>query len=300
MARNLQPQSVRNWVYVSKAPVGYDGKKEALKYFTEGVLSGRPADIENPWWYNGNTAKALQEYATHNLPANLQGKELDKYLLDEGQKALRARTDIWRMYNHIPQKYGTFTPSEMHPGAWTAEQDIRGLKYIPEQVAGDSQIDFVNSVGGNIGIPTIRKLGWGRTQADQFKEWGLTTTKDWWDLHPFSRPKDRIIHKYVQPAYRKFIGKPLEYLTGKEIKTPEFNFLKPLEEKVAGFEVGKLVGSDPVLVQYDIPWTLERRFVTDDAGNSTFLRTYTPGFKSEDALPEVVKDWKSYYNAKYE
>lgn len=294
VARNLQPQSIRNWAYVSKAPIGYGGKKEALQYFIEGVLSGRPADIENPWWFNGNSAKALQEYPEKAMPEYFLRGDYDDYLSDFGHRALRARTDMWRMYNHIPQKYNTFTPSKLHPGAWTAEQDIRDLGFIPQQIEGRNQLDFVNSVGGNIGKPEIQKLGHGRTPADQWKEWGVTTTSDWFDLHPLSRPGDRIIEKYIQPTFRKFIGRPLERITGKEVLTPEFDFLKPLEEKVARFEWGRLIGSDPVLVQYDIPWTSEVKF-KDFNGTPIHYKEFTPGFKSEDILPEEVKNWDKYY-----
>lgn len=293
IANNLRPQSIRNYTYVSKAPIGYGGKKDALIRFIDGISSGKPADIDNPWWFTRQQAKGLDEYAVY--PKTLSDAERESYLADFEDNALKARADMWRIYNHIPQKYGTFTPSKLHKGAYTAEKSIKDLKYIPSQIEGQPQSDFVTTVGGNIGIPEVKHLGWGRTPKDNIRQWGITITNDWFDLHPFSRPDDRIIKKYVQPLFEKAVATPIKKVTGKTIKTPEFNFLKPLEDKVANFEVGKLIGSDPVLVQYDIPWTQEAKFIEDANGNPTFLKTYTPGFQSEDILPEPVKNWEMYY-----
>lgn len=327
---NLRPQNLRNWVYVSKAPVGYDGIKQAISRGIDGILSGKPADIDNPDWFNNKeNMEKLTEYA--KIPDNLKGKELQNYLNNFGEHALKARADIWRMYNHIPQKYNTFTPNELHPGAFTDKQGIENLTQIPPQIDGKKQVDFVNSVGGNIGVPYIKQLPTENNLV--YKTFGTTTTNDLFDLHPFSRDNDRLIPRVVKPLYKKYIGRHLQNLGDnvyrlsnnliydndkinkwmdtadefsvemfdpdafpnpnklklnigrkalslsdkiKKAANPSFEFLKPLEDKVAKYEVGRLIGSNPVLVQYDIPWTMNMNFT--DANDLTKIKaTYTKG-----------------------
>lgn len=293
IANNLKPQSVRNWAYVSKAPIGYNGKKEALERFIDGITSGKPADIDTPWWFNMQQAKRLDEYAVY--PKSLSPTERESYLQNFRENALKARADMWRMYNHIPQKYDTFVPSKLHPGAWTSDKAIKDIKYLPPQIEGKEQSDFVTTVGGNIGIPDVKHLAWDNGIDGTHREYGVTITDDWFNLHPFSRVGDRVINRYVKPMFERIVSKPIQKISGKTIKTPEFNFLKPLEDKIANYEIGKLIGSNPVLVKYDIPWTQEAKFVIDKNGNPTFMKQYVPGFVSDKNLPEAVRNWKQYY-----
>lgn len=248
IANNLKPQSVRNWAYVSKAPIGYNGKKEALERFIDGITSGKPANIDNPWWFNMQQAKGLDEYAVY--PKSLSPAERESYLQNFRENALKARADMWRMYNHIPQKYDTFMPSKLHPGAWTSDKAIKDLKYLPPQIEEREQTDFVTTVGGNIGIPDVKHLAWDNGFDGTHREYGVTITDDWFDLHPFSREGDRVINRYVKPMFERIVSKPIQKISGKTIKTPDFSFLKPFEDKIANFEIGRLIGSNPVLVKY--------------------------------------------------
>jgi hypothetical protein len=150
----------------------------------------------------------LQEYAY--VPDYIQGAEREQYLKEFGERALRARTDMWRMYNRMPQKYNTFVPSERHPGAYTAPEDIKSLKWIPTPNESVNGVDFVNSVGGNTGRPIVTNLGRGIPDGENVlsKEFGVTTVSDLWDLHPFSRSGDRVIDR-LQRGWNKTIGNTL-------------------------------------------------------------------------------------------
>lgn len=278
---NLYLPHFREHLYASKAPIGYDGMWPAAKRIAEGVLSGRRADIENPFWFNNESAKTLAEYAF--IPKNVSEAEKALYLKNFGQRALKARADIWRMYNRLPQKYNTFIESEKYSGAYTAPEDIKALKWVPFPDEKVDPGDFVNSVGGNVGLPEITKLGKGMPDMGYTgKEFGVTVLSDKWDLHPFSRPNDRLISR-LQRGYNKLFNTD---------KAPEFKWLRPLDNILAKTEVGKLVHAKPILVKNEIPWTMNRKLITDANGNLNFKTSYTQGFNSDNILPQSVIDWK--------
>ena len=314
-ANNLRPSRFREHVYASKAPVGYDFG-DMIGRLAEGVASGKRADIENPFWFNPENEIALQTYAY--VPKDVPLEEAARYRTEFGKHALRARADAWRMHNKLPQKYHTFTPNERHPGTWTDLEGIANLEYIPPQIEGKDQIDFVNSVGGNIGQPEITNLGGGIPDADAtFQKYGVSTTSDWFDLHPFSRPSDRISarleRKFLPQGYRQKIGNPLFTKASRLLdwgeshnsklatkiadkmfdisdksEKPLFGLLESLDKKMAKFEVGDLTGGSPFLVRYDIPFTSKTQFTGIDG----FKTTQIPGFQSENLLPQKVFDWK--------
>ena len=365
IGNNLYLPHLREHIYASKAPIGYDGIIKASGRIAEGVLSGRRADIENPFWFNPKSAEALQDYAF--VPSSIQGGEREQYLKDFGERALKARADIWRMYNRLPQKYNTFVESEKFPGTYTAPDDIKALHWVPQPRENIDPGDFVNSVGGNVGLPEITNLGRGIPEPGySSKEFGVTTLTDLWDLHPFSRPGDRLISRLKRQwnsstykaanAIRKVVGSnyikdgsgtyiPVPnshtYITKLEdvdlfdtgasigraqstsptlvskapskiaqrtankilkladkvenIKAPNFTILKPIDNKLAKFEIGRLFGGKPVLVKNEIPWTMDRKFI-DTEGNIGFQSSWTQGFNSTNILPQSVIDWKRGYS----
>lgn len=215
--RNLTPQNLRNHWYVSKPPIGYGGVKDAVKRQIKGVLSGKKADIDNPWWFNSESAKQLENYAY--VPDYITEIEKREYLKQFGKHALEARADAWRMHNLIPQKFNTFTENPRHPGSFTDIEGIRKLKWIPPQVQGEPQVDFVNSVGGNVGIPTITNLGAGIPDKGVIAQnFGVTTTSDLFDLHPFSRTADKLRPRIINPIWNNYILKPTHKMTHKIYK----------------------------------------------------------------------------------
>lgn len=339
---NLKPQNIRNHLYVAKPPIGYDGIQPAVKRWAKGILSGKEADIDNPWWFTEEYADQLATYAPFDYM--FHPEKMDTWV----QHALEARADAWRMYNKIPQKYNTFTPNPRHPGSFTDNKGIENLAFIDEQLANTPQKDFINSSGGNVGIPEIKILD-RQLNGNTERAFGVTTTSDRFDLHPFRSGVHTFRNRYVKPIWEKYVSDPLYHTAynvekisnlfkynNKEInawlaknknnpsamdmfspdmfpetglkrkignalesvsnkiqnsaKMPEFKFLKPLEDKLANFEVSDLTGGKPFLVQYDIPWT-RTRSITDDLNLQV---NYEPGFvpSSEYILPSRVIMYK--------
>lgn len=198
-------------MFVARPPFGYDGIRPTLKRVAKGVLSGEEADIDNPWWLSGEYAKKIKKdlggYAY--VPDWVDGAERAAYLKAFGDHALKARADAWRMHNRMPQMFNTFVENPRHPGSFTDPVGIRNLKYIPPMEKGRQMIDFVNGVGGNIGVPKTKTLGETGSIVDGgLSKFGVTTTSDWFDLHPLSRHKDRLIPR-LQQEWHKNIYMPI-------------------------------------------------------------------------------------------
>lgn len=289
IASNLRPQQMRNHWYVAKPPIGYDGIKDAAERWVRGIASGKKADIDNPWWFNSSNAKRLQDYAF--VPDVVQGAEREQYLQQFGEHALEARADAWRMHNLIPQKFNTFTPNPRHPGSFTDIEGIRRLKYLPPQIEGKAQIDFVNSVGGDVGVPEITNLGNGIPDAGtQIKRFGITTTSDWFDLHPFSRESDKLIPRFIKPIWNRYVAGPLRYdskwmkkvadrlrYDNKEIKS----YLEQIKDDAYAQDM-----FDPDM----FPTTGIRRKIGDvfDSMSRSFSRAANPKFKFLKPLEEKM------------
>lgn len=194
IGNQLRPSNLRKHVYVNKEPFGYTDFGKTAKGIAKGVLSGKTPDITKVEWETLNNPNVIA---------------LDDYGIP-GQKVLEARTDAYRKYLKFPQKYDTFTPSKSYIGAYTDVEGIKQLNRLPESaVAGKPTFDFVNSSGGNVGIPNITHLG---EVGD--RRYGIITTKDTWDLHPFSR-NDTKLREKLKSKYNTLIGKKMYKLSSK-------------------------------------------------------------------------------------
>lgn len=188
IANQLRPSNLRKHIYMSKAPFGYsfgDTPKKVIK----GVLSGKTPDIDNPEWFNDETIKKI-------LP-NITNETINTY----GKHALKARDDAWRKYLKLPERWGIFTENSNYPGTFTDVQGIENLKgmEIPPQIKGNYQYDFVNSSGGNVGIPVIHDYKDDVTN----KIYGITTTTDIWDLHPFRKEGNTLLNKITNKNLKR-------------------------------------------------------------------------------------------------
>ena len=187
IARNLKPEELRKHIFAQRSPFGYDNILKSAKDIKNSVLSGRPANIDDPMWENENL-KEMFLNSGYNLHAFGDSKEeLNKW----AQHAIEARVDAWRMYNKLPQKYGTWTPNKRHPGTWTDEEGIKMLRNIPNMSEGEYYGDFINTTGGGIGRPKILKLG--TDIGIPVNDFGVSEFTDIWDLNPFSRKSDQLI-----------------------------------------------------------------------------------------------------------
>ena len=335
IANQLRPTNLRKHLYVNRIPFTYEGLPQLAKDMAKSILSGDTPDINAyPSWYNESVIQQLSElYKPYGL---------------SGEDVIKARDDAFRLYLKFPQRSGTFTPyiNDIYPKQtnriFTDKNGVSKLKEIPKQIIGNPQLDFVNSVGGGIGVPRIDIID---TFGD--KTYGITRTSDVWDLHPFSREKDRFIGKVIRPTYNKIIKPIIEvpynklrklsqnisydnqaikdyiakhpeemefgffepdmfpskhYKLGQTIKRvndkvlepllyPEFEkikWLKRLDDKIANFEIGRLVGAEPFEVRYDIPWT--RNLELNPKGR--FYKKYIKGWDQSDNLPTEAYRFK--------
>ena len=333
VANQLRPKNIRKHVYMSKSPIGYNFG-ETPKKVIKGILSGKTPDINKAPWEKYNSEWDLLS-DTYGVPI---------------EKTMQARTDAWRMYMGFPQKYNTFSPSKSYLGAYTDVEGISALDELPNNILnGKSQYDFINTTGGGIGIPKIDYLG--QKGSDVY---GLITTKDVWDLHPFSRGDDRIINRIVSQMFHKTIGNKMRRFSSglskiahrfmydqKEIDNffknadefdleifdpsmfpsssilsrkigeklegisnyitdnsfPNFNRLKPLEDKIAKTEIGSLIGAKPFTVIHEIPFTKSIDVDALTLGESITSVPYIikKGFKDSDLLPTEAYRFKKMF-----
>lgn len=336
IANQLRPTNLRKHFYVNRFPGGYNGMKQTLKDMTESILSGNTPNVENyPTWYNTDNAYTLfNDYGNLDISA---------------EDLMKARDDAFRIYLKLPQRNNTFVPyiNNKYPQQtrkiFTDRVGISKKREIPLQIPEKSQVDFINSVGGNIGIPKIDIIDKGVGG----KTYGVTYTSDIWDLHPFSRKGDRLIDRVIRPTYNKVIRPIIEipydklrklsqdisydtqaikdyiakhpeelefgsfdpdmfpskhYELGQTIKRvndkvlepllyPKFEkikWLKKLDDKIASFEIGKLIGAEPFEVRYDIPWTKSLEI----SPKGEFYEKYIKGWDQSDNLPTEAYRFK--------
>lgn len=200
---NLSRPRLREHLFAARAPIKYNDIGGTIKRLAKGVLSGKRADIENPYWANKETFSDLRALIEPTASYSMSKEEREKYLEDRIRRAANARFDAWRLYNRLPQKYNTFVKNKNYPGAYTALDDINTLATIPE----NATFDFVNSAGGMTGKQIDTILGEEKYIPELNEmpaKFGITTISDRWDLHPFSAYDNRLITK-VKRAYGKHV-----------------------------------------------------------------------------------------------
>lgn len=184
----LRPSNLRKHIFENISPIGYDDPVSRIKEAFKSALSGAEADIDNPSWFNSNSAQELSTYNTGITKNNFS------------QHALEARFDAWRKYLGLPQKFNTWTESPIVKGAYTDTKGIANLKVLPNI----QNVDFVNSAGGNV-ANSIEEFA---TRGIKGQKYGVSHIRDTWDLQPWSRLRGNIIEDIViKPLYNNTIGK---------------------------------------------------------------------------------------------
>lgn len=184
----LRPSNLRKHIFENISPIGYDNPISRIKEAFKSALSGVEADIDNPSWFNSNSAQDLSTYNTGITKNNFS------------QHALEARFDAWRKYLGLPQKFNTWTKSPIVKGAYTDKKGISNLKVLPK----NQSIDFINSAGGNV-ANNIEEFA---TRGARGQKYGISHIRDTWDLQLWSRLKGNIIEdKVIRPLYNNTIGK---------------------------------------------------------------------------------------------
>lgn len=184
----LRPSNLRKHIFENISPIGYDKPIHRIKEAFKSALSGAEADIDNPSWFNSNSAQDLSTYNTGITKSNFS------------QHALEARFDAWRKYLGLPQKFNTWTKSPIVKDAYTDTKGISNLKVLPKI----QSIDFINSAGGNV-ANSIEEFA---TRGIKSQKYGVSHIRDTWDLQPWSRLEGNIIEdKVIRPLYNNTIGK---------------------------------------------------------------------------------------------
>lgn len=184
----LRPSNLRKHIFENISPIGYNNPISRIKEAFKSALSGAEADIDNPSWFNSNSAQDLSTYNTGITKNNFS------------QHALEARFDAWRKYLGLPQKFNTWTESPIVKGTYTDTKGIANLKVLPNI----QSVDFINSAGGNVSN-SIEEFA---TRGIKGQKYGVSHIRDTWDLQPWSRLKGNIIEdKVIRPLYNSTIGK---------------------------------------------------------------------------------------------
>lgn len=184
----LRPSNLRKHIFENISPIGYDNPVSRIKEAFKSALSGAEADIDNPSWFNNNSAQDLSTYNTGITKNNFS------------QHALEARFDAWRKYLGLPQKFNTWSESPINKGTYTDTKGIANLKILPNI----QNVDFINSAGGNV-ANSIEEFA---TRGIKGQKYGVSHIRDTWDLQPWSRLRGNIIEdKVIRPLYNNTIGK---------------------------------------------------------------------------------------------
>ena len=184
----LRPSNLRKHIFENISPIGYDNPVSRIKEAFKSALSGVEADIDNPSWFNSNSAQDLSTYNTGITKSNFS------------QHALEARFDAWRKYLGLPQKFNTWSESPITKGTYTDVKGIANLKVLPNI----QSVDFINSAGGNV-ANSIEEFA---TRGARGQKYGVSHIRDTWDLQPWSRLSGNIIEdKLIRPLYNVTIGK---------------------------------------------------------------------------------------------
>ena len=184
----LRPSNLRKHIFANISPIGYSKPISRIKEAFDSALSGAEADIDNPFWFNDESAQNLVTYNAGITRGMF------------GPHALEARFDAWRKYLGLPQKFNTWTESPIVKGAYTDTKGISKLIVLPN----DQSVDFINSAGGHV-ANDIEEF---TTRGYNGQKYGVSHIRDTWDLQPWIGLRGNIIEdKVIRPLYNTTIGK---------------------------------------------------------------------------------------------
>lgn len=258
------------------------------------MFSGDRPDLYHPKWFNEATARELYEYAPmykeywsgmngvkgrHGDLLRTYGMPTTTNLKEWGRRALEVRDDQWRMRLGIAPRWGHLKKVGTENGMdiYTDPKGIEQLGYMPKLNEYIDPADFINSSGGNVGLPKINWLGNGIAEKGTVgKKFGIAEINDKIDYYPFSRKSDQLIAR-LQQHVKDPLGR-------------NFSYLKRLNEKVKNIELASIfgknmLGAKPVFkMQYKIPFTQDYTGLTGDM-------LTTKGFNSTNTLPWQVEEY---------
>lgn len=251
-------KNIKNYkqhIFANSEPYGYNDINRRIKDITKSILSGEPANIDNPKWFNANDDILFNAL----FPEGDWGYSND-YIKLRIKLAAQARYDAYAKRLGLKQKFNTFTENPFEPGTFTDKKAINAIdKHY--KIPSFRAIDFVNSAGGNTDPYIYKTLGENKN-GNLLQDLIIYDT---WDINPFKRPNDRIDsriqniidkYKYKYDAF-KSDNKYFKFLP--DIKAPNITknkTIKSLSDYIANKDVLELVGGEkPFKIRYDIPVT---------------------------------------------
>lgn len=292
LGRIANPAYRAKHAYNAIQPAGYEDATQRAKDWFKSMWNNPNIDYKNPQWYQklkDNFHKGKYDYMDDDyllingytgtgdkITAN---SALNKYLVNTGDIADKARMDAWAIYNGLPQQFGTYVKNIDGTYSYDLnriDQMTNGNIWIP---IGDKisrvREDFITGAGGNL-------EKWYRKSGDKYSGQGTTVIEDMWDLQPFKfqdwdlsrRLSDKLIEKHLIP---KKIVKLYDKKHPYDIRydgSVDYNFFPKLGQKFKDFEVGKLTGGKPFLMKTEVPWYIDNNNAARlNLGNHYNIRT---------------------------
>ena len=141
--------------------------------------------------------------------------------------------------------------------------------------------------------------------------------KDVWDLHPFSREPDKLSNRILKDIHKKSdklyqsIYKPFydgwtkfgrfgyNNLGGKQLNRLRYGqydeaiknnkLVQYLDDKVANFEIGPIMGGKPFTLDTEVPFTVIT--ILDSENPSSFSKNVQLGLNADNILPQAYFDY---------
>lgn len=278
-------------------PLGYSDHASRARTWLKDIITDKPVNIDSPSWYD----ESFRDRAASYIP---KGKGL-KAVDDAGKLAGEARFDAWRLYNGLPQKYGTYIPNADGSYRYNLEK-IQKLspRMTPDTFTltgyrhSGNTSDLFTSAGGNLEYDNL--YNFGLDPKDSNRSYELREIIDRWDLHPFSDMDQRQLSGTINALWQQPIQKLRESITFPRRDNPvmrkidsalnrlrfkDIDFTKSktfnkLYDKIVSMEAGKIIGGTPFLMKTEIPHTV-------DLQNDRTLW----GFVG-DSVPKTVVDYR--------
>lgn len=245
--RILNPAYRSLHFYNTITPFSYDDPIERGAEWVKNMIANTPVNIDNPLWMIGKRGEQTKKMA--NEVGGALGWR-NSIFTDKGRIALEARDDAFRIYNGLPQKYGTFVKNKNG----TYSYNLPKLKYENgsfKPVIGENY-DTIGAAGGHVKESILNNL-----DGDV-----VVRHEDLWDLQPFKNKNTaRIIDGYINNGVQKLrekitfplskkskLFRPLDNSLNRfrgNYHLSESKYANKINKFFNDFEAGQITGSKP-------------------------------------------------------
>lgn len=264
--RILNPAYRSLHFYNTITPFSYDDPIERGTQWVKNMLANTPVDINNPLWMQGKKGEHTEKMA-RQIGGLLGWK--NSVFTDRGRIALEARDDAFRIYNGLPQRYGTFIKNKDGSYAYNMAK-LRYENGAFKPIIGESY-DTIGGAGGNV----------KETILDNLDGDVVVRHEDLWDLQPFKGKNvaaiiDNTINNTVQ-NFRKKVTFPLRdkskiiknidsYLNRfrNDYHLTDTKFGDKLTKALNNFEAGQITGSKPFKLDTKFSGHSTMQFIDSD------------------------------------